>query len=138
MQNNYQPKPGDRVVVEDGVRGKVISVNASRRNATIFIDEEKNVVASWEDLVPLDAEEPAKKSAEIAPAEVKETPPPPVERERPRKNPPKSPPKNSPRQERQETPRTTNLFDNRSGKPAKNSRPPQSKSSKKSKRAPKK
>ena len=138
VQNNYQPKPGDRVVVEDGVRGKVISVNASRRNATIFIDEEKNVVASWEDLVPLDAEEPAKKSAEIAPAEVKETPPPPVERERPRKNPPKSPPKNSPRQERQETPRTTNLFDNRSGKPAKNSRPPQSKSSKKSKRAPKK
>ena len=135
VQNNYQPKPGDRVVVEDGVRGKVISVNASRRNATIFIDEEKNVVASWEDLVPLDAEEPAKKKPPRTFEEPPktETPPPPVERERPRKNPP--------RQERQETPRTTNLFDNRaskSDKPAKNSKYPPHKNFKKSKRAPKK
>ena len=134
VQNNYQPKPGDRVVVEDGDRGKVVSVNASRRNATIFIDEEKTVVAGWEDLVPLDAEEPAKKKPARTFEEPPETEtPPPIEHERQHKNPP--------RQERQENQRTTNLFDNRtpkSDKPAKNSKYPPHKNSKKSKRAPKK
>lgn len=129
VQNNYQPKPGDRVVVEDGVRGKIISVNASRRNATIFIDEEKNVVAAWEDLVPLDAEEPAKKK----PARTFEEPPKaetttPVEREkeRPRKNPP-----------RQETPRANNLFDQQPQNDKKSSKRPPRKNFRNPKREPK-
>lgn len=125
VQNNYQPKPGDRVVVEDGVRGKVVAVNASRRNATVFIDEEKTVVASWEDLVPVDNDEPTRKKS----ARTFEEPATQPSRERPRKNPPKNPP----RQERQETLRTTNLFDSRqpeSDKPAKGSRRPPHKNSK--------
>lgn len=131
QQNNYQPRPGDRVVVEDGVRGKVVAVNASRRNATIFIDEEKTVLASWEDLVPVDAEEPAnKKPARTFEEPPKTETPPPAEHERPRKNPPKNPP-------RQETQRTTNLFDNRAPKPDKtdkSSNHPPRRHSKKSKR----
>lgn len=121
---NYQPKPGDRVVVEDGVRGKVVSVNVVRRNATILLDDDKTLVSSWEDLVPIDTEEPKPVRDVEEPAKVEKPP-----LERPRKNPPKNPP----RQERQETPRTTNLFDNRtpkSDKPAKNPKQPPRKKTK--------
>ncbi len=107
---NFQPKPGDFVVVEDGVSGKVVSVNASRRNATILLADDKTVVSSWEDLMPLDNEEVAQMSKPV------EEPAPPPERERPRRQ-------NS-RQPRSENPPPNNLFDKRpprSDKPAKNS-----------------
>lgn len=47
------PKQGGRVVTIDG-EGKVISVNYQRKMATILLDDNKTVVASWEDLVEKD------------------------------------------------------------------------------------
>ncbi len=51
-----KPKLGSRVVVADG-EGKVVAVSFSRRNATILLDTNKTVVASWEDILPVNAEE---------------------------------------------------------------------------------
>ena len=114
---NFQPKPGDRVVVEDGVSGKVVAISASRRNATILLDDGKTVVASWEDLAPLEAEESAPKpKAEPVKEPPKVEPPPRVERERPRKNPP-----------RREESNANNLFDKRPPRREdSNPRPPKS------------
>ncbi len=51
-----KPKLGSRVVVADG-EGKVVAVSFSRPNATILLDTNKTVVASWEDILPVNAEE---------------------------------------------------------------------------------
>lgn len=48
---NFEPKPNDRVILDDG-EGRVISLNAVRRTATILLDSNKTVVAAWEDLLP--------------------------------------------------------------------------------------
>lgn len=47
------PKQGCRVVTVDG-EGKVISVNHQRKSATILLDDNKTIVASWEDVVEKD------------------------------------------------------------------------------------
>ena len=52
----FRPKQGSRVVVAEG-EGKVVAVNFPRRNATILLDTNKTVVASWEDILPVNAEE---------------------------------------------------------------------------------
>ena len=52
----FKPRLGSRVVVADG-EGKVVAVSFSRRNATILLDTNKTVVASWEDILPVNAEE---------------------------------------------------------------------------------
>lgn len=83
-----KPKVGSRVVVADG-EGKVVAVSFSRRNATILLDTNKTIVASWEDILPVNAEdfesveEPAPVEEEVKPVEV---PPPKPERpQRPRR-----------------------------------------------------
>lgn len=52
----FKPKVGSRVVAADG-EGKVVAVSFSRRNATILLDTNKTVVASWEDILPVNVEE---------------------------------------------------------------------------------
>lgn len=52
----FRPRNGSRVVVADG-EGKVVAVSFSRRNATILLDTNKTVVASWEDILPVNAED---------------------------------------------------------------------------------
>lgn len=52
----FKPKLGSRVVVADG-EGKVVAVSYSRRNATILLDNNTTVVASWEDILPVNAED---------------------------------------------------------------------------------
>lgn len=47
------PKQGGRVVTIDG-EGKVISIHFQRKTATILLDDNKTVVASWEDVVEKD------------------------------------------------------------------------------------
>lgn len=47
------PKQGSRVVTVDG-EGKVISINHQRKAATILLDDNKTVVASWEEVVEKD------------------------------------------------------------------------------------
>ena len=82
----FRPRNGSRVVVADG-EGKVVAVNFSRRNATILLDTNKTVVASWEDILPVNAEdfeaieEPAQKPS-VEPPPKPERPP---RHERPRK-----------------------------------------------------
>ena len=57
IENNplYEPKPNDRVVADDG-EGRVVSINVVRRTATILLDTNRTVVASWEDIIPSDRE----------------------------------------------------------------------------------
>ncbi len=50
------PTPGSRVVSAEG-DGRVISINQQRRNATILLDTNKTIVASWEDVIEKDPEE---------------------------------------------------------------------------------
>ena len=52
----FKPRQGSRVVVADG-EGKVVAVSFSRRNATILLDTNKTVVAGWEDILPVNAED---------------------------------------------------------------------------------
>ena len=52
----FKPRTGIRVVVADG-EGKVVAVSYTRRNATILLDTNKTVVASWEDILPVDGAE---------------------------------------------------------------------------------
>lgn len=52
----FKPKQGSRVVIADG-EGKVVAVSYSRRNATILLDTNTTVVASWEDILPVNAED---------------------------------------------------------------------------------
>ena len=82
-----KPKVGSRVVVADG-EGKVVAVSFSRRNATILLDTNKTVVVSWEDILPVNAEEfesveAAAQVEEITPVEV--SPPKPERQQRPRR-----------------------------------------------------
>ncbi len=49
------PHPGGRVVTMEG-EGKVISINAQRRSATILLDDSKTIVASWEDIIEQEAD----------------------------------------------------------------------------------
>ena len=57
IENNplFEPKPNDRVVVDDG-EGRVVSVNVVRRTATVLLDTNRTVVATWENIIPLDRE----------------------------------------------------------------------------------
>ncbi len=52
----FKPRVGSRVVVAEG-EGKVVAVSFSRRNATILLDTSKTVVAGWEDILPVNAED---------------------------------------------------------------------------------
>ena len=85
-----KPKVGSRVVVADG-EGKVVAVSFSRRNSTILLDTNKTVVASWEDILPVNAEdfEAVDDAAQVEEVKPVEVPPPKPERkprsERPRK-----------------------------------------------------
>lgn len=131
---NYQPKTGDRVILENGKSGKVVALNEVRRNATILLDNGKDtVVTSWEVLMPLDKGESFSPITEDAVEDVEtefEPPPEPApkfERAKPAEH-----KKNFNR--REDSP-ATNLFDNRndkankkSGRPRKN---PKSKGRKK-------
>ncbi len=47
------PHPGGRVATTEG-DGKVISINAQRRSATILLDDSRTIVSSWEDIVEQD------------------------------------------------------------------------------------
>jgi len=52
----FRPKVGSRVILAEG-EGKVVAVSFSRRNATILLDTNKTVVTSWEDILPVNAED---------------------------------------------------------------------------------
>ena len=86
----FKPKQGSRVVVADG-EGKVVAVSYSRRNATILLDTNKTVVTSWEDILPVNADdlesvEGAEQSEEIKPIEPPPKPERPARPERPRRS----------------------------------------------------
>ncbi len=66
----FKPRQGSRVVVAEG-EGKVVAVSFSRRNATILLDTNKTVVAGWEDILPVNAED---FEAVEEPAQVEEPP----------------------------------------------------------------
>ena len=51
-----EPRQGARIVSVEG-EGKVISVNSQRHTATILLDDNKTIVASWEDIIEKDEEE---------------------------------------------------------------------------------
>ena len=84
----FRPRQGSRVVVADG-EGKVVAVSFSRRNATILLDTNKTVVASWEDILPVNAEdfEAVEEPEQIEePKPIEESKPePPLRPERPRR-----------------------------------------------------
>ena len=98
----FRPKNGSRVVVADG-EGKVVAVSYSRRNATILLDTNKTVVAGWEDILPVNAED-FESADDAAPVEE----PKPIE-------PPK--PERPPRPERSERPRRSDNFNRRYNRP---------------------
>ena len=50
LRKAQAPHPGGRVATMEG-DGKVISINAQRRSATILLDDSRTIVASWEDVV---------------------------------------------------------------------------------------
>ena len=83
----FKPRQGSRVIVADG-EGKVVAVSFSRRNATILLDTNKTVVANWEEILPVNAEdfenieEPAQVEEEIKPIEPPPKPEPPPQRPR--------------------------------------------------------
>lgn len=103
----FKPKLGSRVVVADG-EGKVVAVSHSRRNATILLDTNKTVVAGWEDILPVNAED--FESADEPPAQIEE--PTPVEESKPE------------RPERRERPRRTEAFNRRYNRTERNERRP--------------
>ena len=80
----FKPRQGSRVVVADG-EGKVVAVSFSRRNATILLDNNKTVVAGWEDILPVNAEdfESVDESAQIEEPKPVEPPPKPERPPRP-------------------------------------------------------
>lgn len=110
----FRPKQGSRVVVADG-EGKVVSLNFSRRNATILLDTNKTVVASWEDILLVNAEdfETVEEAAKIVepPAQIEE--PPKVEEVQPLDVVEELPPKPEPKSERRERPRRVDAFNRR-------------------------
>ena len=80
----FRPKLGSRVIVADG-EGKVVAVSHSRRNATILLDTNTTVVASWEDILPVNIEdmEPANEVEVEEPKPITPRPTRPPRRERP-------------------------------------------------------
>ena len=52
----FKPRVGSRVVMAEG-EGKVVAVSFSRHNATILLDTDKTVVAGWEEILPVNAED---------------------------------------------------------------------------------
>jgi len=113
-QNNValRPKVGCRVIFAEG-EGKVVAISFSRRNATILLDTNKTVVAGWEEILPINAEDfvPADEMPSIEETPVEQPKPPRMERpprkepservERPRRT------ERPPRSERTERPRKT-------------------------------
>ena len=119
---DYQPKVGDRIILENGKTGKIVALNEVRRNATILVDSGKEtVVTAWETLLPLENGENVSQIAEdnIEDVETEFEPPPPETSPAPKPAPaPKSerPNKNSDYKKnlnRREDSYATNLFDNR-------------------------
>ena len=53
LRKAQAPHPGGRVATMEG-EGKVISLNAQKRSATILLDDSRTIVASWEDIVEQD------------------------------------------------------------------------------------
>ncbi len=51
----YEPHQNDRVIVDDG-EGRVVSINLTRKTATILLDSNKTAVVRWEDILPADGE----------------------------------------------------------------------------------
>ena len=105
----FKPRVGSRVVVAEG-EGKVVAVSFSRRNATILLDTNKTVVAGWEDILPVNAEdfEAVKDIAqveEVVAQVVIEEPPPKSERPNRRERPERS--------EKRERPRRVDAFNKR-------------------------
>lgn len=112
-----RPTVGSRVIVADG-EGKVVAISFSRRNATILLDTNKTVVAGWEDILPVNAEdfEPADEPPPIE--EPKPIPPPKPERryERQSRAERQPRPERTGRNERPERPRRTESFNRRSNR----------------------
>lgn len=106
---NYQPKQGDRVILEDGKSGRVVAINESRRNATILIDNGKDtVVTNWEVLMPLEKGENISQLAEDNLVDVEtefEAPPTPSDSPKPAPKPKFERPKNIERPQNNERPR---------------------------------
>lgn len=71
LANNpvYEPHQNDRVIVDDG-EGRVISVNLTRKTATILLDTNKTVIVRWEDLLPADGETIVKFKPEPEPEKI--------------------------------------------------------------------
>lgn len=80
----FKPRQGSRVVVAEG-EGKVVAVSFSRRNATILLDTNKTVVASWEDILPVNVED-FEEVEPITPIEEPKPIEPPPKPVRPRRN----------------------------------------------------
>lgn len=63
MENikNFQFQTGSRVIWSDSngndSEGKILSVNAVRKTASILLTNNKNITANWSDLMPLDSED---------------------------------------------------------------------------------
>lgn len=57
VKNNpaFEPHQNDRVILDEG-EGRIVTVNPSRRIATVLLDSKKTVVASWENLMPVENE----------------------------------------------------------------------------------
>ncbi|MBQ4402937.1 MAG: stage 0 sporulation family protein [Selenomonadaceae bacterium] len=103
-----KPRNGSRVIVADG-EGKVVAVSFSRRNATILLDTNKTVVAGWEDILPVNAEdfESVEEAAQVE--EIKPVEPPP----KPERPPRAERPLRAERPPRHERPRRTENFNRR-------------------------
>lgn len=77
MENfkSFRPESGDRVMVSEG-EGKIISVNAQNKTATVLLDNRRTVIANFDDILPLEIQadrnisEPA---TDTAVAEIAET-----------------------------------------------------------------
>ena len=118
---NYQPKQGDRVILENGKSGRVVALNEVRRNATILLDNGRDtVVTNWEVLMPLEKGENISQLAEdhIEDVETEFEPPPYSPKPAPKFERPRNieRPKNIERKKnfnRREDSRATNLFDSK-------------------------
>ena len=104
----FRPKVSSRVVVADG-EGKVVAVSFSRRNATILLDTNKTVVAGWEDILPVNADDFEAVEENSAQISSEEIPSPPSKTERYERS---ERPEKAERSER-ERPRRTEVFNRR-------------------------